>query len=154
MHQNRQAILNQFAANAPVGMNMRSGMQQQITPQVSRNQTFLVLTWVLLECCLKASFAWHWRAPLLQWVGLSVMLFLIRYLKPEVLSVFHSVFVTVSWYWMVKYKALHPGQLKQQHFLGLFTVRSLFINLESWNFTLRNNWIEAREMAQKWRQDS
>nr|BAC29244.1 unnamed protein product [Mus musculus] len=37
MHQNRQAILNQFAANAPVGMNMRSGMQQQITPQPPLN---------------------------------------------------------------------------------------------------------------------
>ncbi|OBS78071.1 hypothetical protein A6R68_19541 [Neotoma lepida] len=36
VHQNRQAILNQFAASAPVGMNMRSGMQQQITPQRQR----------------------------------------------------------------------------------------------------------------------
>lgn len=34
IHQNRQAILNQFAANSPVGINMRAGMQQQITPQV------------------------------------------------------------------------------------------------------------------------
>lgn len=41
MHQNRQAILNQFAANAPVGMNMRSGMQQQITPQPPLNAQML-----------------------------------------------------------------------------------------------------------------
>lgn len=34
IHQNRQAILNQFAASSPVGINMRAGMQQQITPQV------------------------------------------------------------------------------------------------------------------------
>ncbi|NXA24618.1 NCOA1 protein, partial [Ibidorhyncha struthersii] len=34
IHQNRQAILNQFAASSPVGLNMRAGMQQQITPQV------------------------------------------------------------------------------------------------------------------------
>ncbi|NXC18223.1 NCOA1 protein, partial [Corythaeola cristata] len=33
IHQNRQAILNQFAASSPVGINMRAGMQQQITPQ-------------------------------------------------------------------------------------------------------------------------
>ncbi|XP_010212565.1 PREDICTED: nuclear receptor coactivator 1-like, partial [Tinamus guttatus] len=33
IHQNRQAILNQFAANSPVGINMRAGMQQQMTPQ-------------------------------------------------------------------------------------------------------------------------
>lgn len=38
IHQNRQAILNQFAANSPVGINMRAGMQQQITPQVSGMQ--------------------------------------------------------------------------------------------------------------------
>ncbi|MEJ1287254.1 nuclear receptor coactivator 1 [Cricetulus griseus] len=41
MHQNRQAILNQFAATAPVGMNMRSGMQQQITPQPPLNAQML-----------------------------------------------------------------------------------------------------------------
>lgn len=34
IHQNRQAILNQFAASSPVGINMRAGMQQQMTPQV------------------------------------------------------------------------------------------------------------------------
>ncbi|XP_060221345.1 nuclear receptor coactivator 1 isoform X3 [Meriones unguiculatus] len=41
MHQNRQAILNQFAATTPVGMNMRSGMQQQITPQPPLNAQML-----------------------------------------------------------------------------------------------------------------
>ncbi|ELK27412.1 Nuclear receptor coactivator 1 [Myotis davidii] len=41
IHQNRQAILNQFAANAPVGINMRSGMQQQITPQPPLNAQML-----------------------------------------------------------------------------------------------------------------
>ncbi|XP_030776776.1 nuclear receptor coactivator 1 isoform X3 [Rhinopithecus roxellana] len=41
IHQNRQAILNQFAATAPVGINMRSGMQQQITPQPPLNAQML-----------------------------------------------------------------------------------------------------------------
>uniref|UniRef100_A0A5F8GY70 Nuclear receptor coactivator 1 n=1 Tax=Monodelphis domestica TaxID=13616 RepID=A0A5F8GY70_MONDO len=41
IHQNRQAILNQFAASAPVGINMRSGMQQQITPQPPLNAQML-----------------------------------------------------------------------------------------------------------------
>ncbi|KAF5912994.1 hypothetical protein HPG69_008945 [Diceros bicornis minor] len=41
IHQNRQAILNQFAANTPVGINMRSGMQQQITPQPPLNAQML-----------------------------------------------------------------------------------------------------------------
>ncbi|XP_004839504.1 nuclear receptor coactivator 1 [Heterocephalus glaber] len=41
IHQNRQAILNQFAAAAPVGINMRSGMQQQITPQPPLNAQML-----------------------------------------------------------------------------------------------------------------
>ncbi|KAM5316296.1 nuclear receptor coactivator 1 isoform 3-T4 [Glossophaga mutica] len=41
IHQNRQAILNQFAANAPVGINMRSGMQQQMTPQPPLNAQML-----------------------------------------------------------------------------------------------------------------
>uniref|UniRef100_A0A8C8EEN5 Nuclear receptor coactivator n=1 Tax=Otus sunia TaxID=257818 RepID=A0A8C8EEN5_9STRI len=41
IHQNRQAILNQFAANSPVGINMRAGMQQQITPQPPLNAQML-----------------------------------------------------------------------------------------------------------------
>ncbi|XP_032539017.1 nuclear receptor coactivator 1 isoform X2 [Chiroxiphia lanceolata] len=41
LHQNRQAILNQFAAGAPVGINMRAGMQQQITPQPPLNAQML-----------------------------------------------------------------------------------------------------------------
>lgn len=41
IHQNRQAILNQFAATAPVGINMRSGLQQQITPQPPLNAQML-----------------------------------------------------------------------------------------------------------------
>nr|XP_045004727.1 nuclear receptor coactivator 1 isoform X3 [Jaculus jaculus] len=41
IHQNRQAILNQFAATAPVGINMRSSMQQQITPQPPLNAQML-----------------------------------------------------------------------------------------------------------------
>ncbi|NXG02528.1 NCOA1 protein, partial [Sakesphorus luctuosus] len=41
IHQNRQAILNQFAATAPVGINMRAGMQQQITPQPPLNAQML-----------------------------------------------------------------------------------------------------------------
>lgn len=41
IHQNRQALLNQFAATAPVGINMRSGMQQQITPQPPLNAQML-----------------------------------------------------------------------------------------------------------------
>ncbi|XP_072489964.1 nuclear receptor coactivator 1 isoform X1 [Notamacropus eugenii] len=41
IHQNRQAILNQFAASAPVGINMRSGIQQQITPQPPLNAQML-----------------------------------------------------------------------------------------------------------------
>ncbi|KFO23383.1 Nuclear receptor coactivator 1 [Fukomys damarensis] len=41
IHQNRQAILNQFAAATPVGINMRSGMQQQITPQPPLNAQML-----------------------------------------------------------------------------------------------------------------
>ncbi|NXH21150.1 NCOA1 protein, partial [Bucco capensis] len=41
LHQNRQAILNQFAANSPVGINMRAGMQQQITPQPPLNAQML-----------------------------------------------------------------------------------------------------------------
>ncbi|XP_016152527.1 PREDICTED: LOW QUALITY PROTEIN: nuclear receptor coactivator 1-like, partial [Ficedula albicollis] len=35
LHQNRQALLNQFGA--PVGMNMRAGMQQQLAPQPPLN---------------------------------------------------------------------------------------------------------------------
>uniref|UniRef100_A0A8C3PV97 Nuclear receptor coactivator 1 n=1 Tax=Chrysolophus pictus TaxID=9089 RepID=A0A8C3PV97_CHRPC len=41
IHQNRQAILNQFAANSPVGINMRAGMQQQMTPQPPLNAQML-----------------------------------------------------------------------------------------------------------------
>uniref|UniRef100_A0A8B9IV44 Nuclear receptor coactivator 1 n=1 Tax=Amazona collaria TaxID=241587 RepID=A0A8B9IV44_9PSIT len=41
IHQNRQAILNQFAASSPVGINMRAGMQQQITPQPPLNAQML-----------------------------------------------------------------------------------------------------------------
>ncbi|XP_062474541.1 nuclear receptor coactivator 1 isoform X6 [Pezoporus occidentalis] len=41
IHQNRQAILNQFAANSPVGINMRAGIQQQITPQPPLNAQML-----------------------------------------------------------------------------------------------------------------
>uniref|UniRef100_A0A8B9QQY8 Nuclear receptor coactivator n=1 Tax=Apteryx owenii TaxID=8824 RepID=A0A8B9QQY8_APTOW len=41
IHQNRQAILNQFAANSPVGLNMRAGMQQQMTPQPPLNAQML-----------------------------------------------------------------------------------------------------------------
>ncbi|XP_067387404.1 nuclear receptor coactivator 1 isoform X2 [Emydura macquarii macquarii] len=41
LHQNRQAILNQFAANSPVGINMRPGMPQQITPQPPLNAQML-----------------------------------------------------------------------------------------------------------------
>ncbi|XP_054239372.1 nuclear receptor coactivator 1 isoform X1 [Indicator indicator] len=41
LHQNRQAILNQFAASSPVGINMRAGMQQQITPQPPLNAQML-----------------------------------------------------------------------------------------------------------------
>uniref|UniRef100_A0A8C8VGI3 Nuclear receptor coactivator n=1 Tax=Pelusios castaneus TaxID=367368 RepID=A0A8C8VGI3_9SAUR len=41
MHQNRQAILNQFAANSPVGIGMRPGMQQQMTPQPPLNAQML-----------------------------------------------------------------------------------------------------------------
>ncbi|XP_010078708.1 PREDICTED: nuclear receptor coactivator 1-like, partial [Pterocles gutturalis] len=41
IHQNRQAILNQFAANSPVGINMRAGMQQQITAQPPLNAQML-----------------------------------------------------------------------------------------------------------------
>ncbi|NWW79758.1 NCOA1 protein, partial [Climacteris rufus] len=37
IHQNRQAILNQFAANSGVGMSVRAGMQQQLAPQVRRD---------------------------------------------------------------------------------------------------------------------
>lgn len=37
IHQNRQAILNQFAANPPGGVSMRAGLQQQITPQPPLN---------------------------------------------------------------------------------------------------------------------
>lgn len=50
VHQNRQAILNQFAATAPVGMNMRSGMQQQITPQVNFSSSDSA-AWRRLQCC-------------------------------------------------------------------------------------------------------
>ncbi|XP_074803475.1 nuclear receptor coactivator 1 isoform X3 [Natator depressus] len=41
IHQNRQAILNQFAANSPVGISMRAGMQPQITPQPPLNAQML-----------------------------------------------------------------------------------------------------------------
>ncbi|XP_066851242.1 nuclear receptor coactivator 1 isoform X5 [Anser cygnoides] len=41
IHQNRQAILNQFAASSPVGINMRAGMQQQMTPQPPLNAQML-----------------------------------------------------------------------------------------------------------------
>ncbi|NXA39916.1 NCOA1 protein, partial [Eudromia elegans] len=41
LHQNRQAILNQFAASSPVGINMRAGMQQQMTPQPPLNAQML-----------------------------------------------------------------------------------------------------------------
>ncbi|XP_054844447.1 nuclear receptor coactivator 1 isoform X2 [Eublepharis macularius] len=41
LHQNRQAILNQFAANPPGAMGMRAGMQQQITPQPPLNAQML-----------------------------------------------------------------------------------------------------------------
>ncbi|XP_053105219.1 nuclear receptor coactivator 1 isoform X2 [Hemicordylus capensis] len=37
IHQNRQALLNQFAANPPGGLSMRAGMQQQITAQPPLN---------------------------------------------------------------------------------------------------------------------
>ncbi|KAG6927799.1 nuclear receptor coactivator 1 [Chelydra serpentina] len=41
IQQNRQAILNQFAANSPVGISMRAGMQPQITPQPPLNAQML-----------------------------------------------------------------------------------------------------------------
>ncbi|XP_043365990.1 nuclear receptor coactivator 1 isoform X5 [Dermochelys coriacea] len=41
IHQNRQAILNQLAANSPVGISMRAGMQPQITPQPPLNAQML-----------------------------------------------------------------------------------------------------------------
>ncbi|XP_048372916.1 nuclear receptor coactivator 1 isoform X6 [Sphaerodactylus townsendi] len=41
IHQNRQAILNQFAANSPGAVGMRAGMQQQITPQPPLNAQML-----------------------------------------------------------------------------------------------------------------
>lgn len=43
IHQNRQAILNQFAANPPGGVSMRAGMPQQITPQVNMGGILLSL---------------------------------------------------------------------------------------------------------------
>ncbi|XP_062979791.1 LOW QUALITY PROTEIN: nuclear receptor coactivator 1 [Elgaria multicarinata webbii] len=41
IHQNRQALLNQFAGNPPGGIGMRAGMQQQITPQPPLNAQML-----------------------------------------------------------------------------------------------------------------
>nr|XP_060610668.1 nuclear receptor coactivator 1 isoform X4 [Anolis sagrei ordinatus] len=41
IHQNRQAILNQFAGNPPGSMGMRPGMQQQITGQPPLNAQML-----------------------------------------------------------------------------------------------------------------
>ncbi|KAM6464931.1 nuclear receptor coactivator 1 isoform 3-T8 [Liasis olivaceus] len=41
IHQNRQAILNQFAGNPPGGIGIRAGMQQQITPQPPLNAQML-----------------------------------------------------------------------------------------------------------------
>uniref|UniRef100_A0A8D0GEI8 Nuclear receptor coactivator n=1 Tax=Sphenodon punctatus TaxID=8508 RepID=A0A8D0GEI8_SPHPU len=41
MQQNRQTLLNQFAANSPVGIGMRPGMQQQIAPQPPLNAQML-----------------------------------------------------------------------------------------------------------------
>ncbi|XP_060549078.1 nuclear receptor coactivator 1 isoform X4 [Pantherophis guttatus] len=41
IHQNRQAILNQFAGNPPGGIGIRAGMQQQMTPQAPLNAQML-----------------------------------------------------------------------------------------------------------------
>ncbi|XP_058020776.1 nuclear receptor coactivator 1 isoform X4 [Ahaetulla prasina] len=41
IHQNRQAILNQFAGNPPGGISIRAGMQQQMTPQPPLNAQML-----------------------------------------------------------------------------------------------------------------
>uniref|UniRef100_A0A670ZGH6 Nuclear receptor coactivator n=1 Tax=Pseudonaja textilis TaxID=8673 RepID=A0A670ZGH6_PSETE len=41
IHQNRQAILNQFAGNPPGGIGIRAGMQQQMTPQPPLNAQML-----------------------------------------------------------------------------------------------------------------
>ncbi|XP_039201875.1 nuclear receptor coactivator 1 isoform X3 [Crotalus tigris] len=41
IHQNRQAILNQFAGNSPGGIGIRAGMQQQMTPQPPLNAQML-----------------------------------------------------------------------------------------------------------------
>ncbi|KAM4751629.1 LOW QUALITY PROTEIN: nuclear receptor coactivator 1-like, partial [Cyanocitta cristata] len=41
LQQNRQALLSQFAASAPVGISMRAGMQQQLAPQPPLNAQML-----------------------------------------------------------------------------------------------------------------
>ncbi|XP_029452051.1 nuclear receptor coactivator 1 isoform X2 [Rhinatrema bivittatum] len=41
LHQNRQAILNQFGGSGPVSLNMRPGIQQPITPQPPLNAQML-----------------------------------------------------------------------------------------------------------------
>lgn len=136
VHQNRQAILNQFAATAPVGMNMRSGMQQQITPQVNFSSSGRA-AWrdarAVNRCSRNSS--------------LLVLLFLEPLLKAKALCfvlLCLLLFRDTGW----SGRTLHHDQPQHQHFLGWFSLKVLVYRPKVINFTLKNNWMVASEMAQ------